>query len=210
MENHYVQALNSHKEVSGDSRLFLVAAPAICQMTYNVSVYTDVTWDGSNLLATSTSIDSSTGCNAHSGYETTARLIAPDGSQTSATSSGMVANTIAPVAGRTSGTWYGTGLVRFFCGCYYVSPGGSGAAVPITFAITYTQSKSLMSDGNGYCAQNHACINGAPKCPVASIKECFGVCPCDLFHECLTACIAGVCLPFPICTSAGGQGNCTL
>lgn len=48
--------------------------------------------------------DDSTGCNAHSSYYNTAKLIAPDGTQVSGTSSGLVGNASKPINNQT-GTW---------------------------------------------------------------------------------------------------------
>lgn len=184
--------------------------PALCQMVYNVSVYTDATWDGSTLFATSTTVDSSTGCYAHGSYSTTARLIAPDGTQASSTSGGMVANTSKSINGQTTGTWYAMGTVQFYCGCFGQWVGGGGFSVPLSFAITYTQSRSVMSDGNGMCAQLNGCTNGSPKCPVSSIKEGWGVVPCHVYHECLSLVLVGICDFIAICPPAGGPGICTL
>ncbi|GIU76643.1 MAG: hypothetical protein KatS3mg004_3730 [Bryobacteraceae bacterium] len=134
--------------------MLLLACPALSQMVYNISVYNDATTDGVTLYAVSTTVDNSTGCQAHGSYSTTTRIIAPDGSQTFSTSSGMIANASMPINGRT-GDFTVMGSVQLYCGCFMHWVGGSGPARAVGVAIAYTgfQSLEIRYDANGraYC-----------------------------------------------------------
>jgi hypothetical protein len=113
--------------------LLSLTCPCVCQMVYNVSVYTDaqVGNDGNTLFATSTTVDSSTGCSAHGSYSTTATLIGPTGAQAPATASGMVANTSMDINGL-EGDYTAFGTVQFYCGCFGHWVGGGGWNIPIS------------------------------------------------------------------------------
>lgn len=187
----------------------LLACPAVCQMVYNVSVYNDVSTDGSTVFATSTTVDSSTGCGAHGSYSTTATLIAPDGTQAPNTFGGMVANTSMPINGRTTGDWVATGTVQLYCGCFMHWVGGGGLPIPFTFAVTFTASTGLMSDMNGWCAQRNNCTNGTPRCSVSSIKEGYDLVPCPVFFGTVVLMIFGTC-DIGVSTPVPGPGICTL
>ena len=200
----------SLKAVQGLIFFVLLACPALCQMVYNVSVYSDASTDGSTLFATSTRVDNSTGCSAHGSYSTTVTLIAPDGTQAPSTSTGMIANTSMAINGRTTGNFTVTGIMQFYCGCFMHWVGGGGPNLTLSFAITYTQSTSLYSDANGWCPQKNACTNtGSPKCKVVSTRVDTHLVPCGVYYESLMLLINGRCsggIEWP----AGGPGVCTI
>lgn len=188
----------------GCAAMLLLACPALSQMVYNISVYNDATTDGVTLYAVSTTVDNSTGCQAHGSYSTTTRIIAPDGSQTFSTSSGMIANASMPINGRT-GDFTALGSVQLYCGCFMHWVGGSGPALGITIALAQTGFKwpTLLRDATGwYCHySNLSCDTGTtatctsgnwtslrpvPPCPdqilvewlrvrIGSVQSCFVV-----------------------------------
>jgi hypothetical protein len=82
-------------------------------------------------------------------------------------------------------------------------------AGPISFARTYTQATSPFSDASGLCAQQNACTNGLPRCPISSIKEGYEVAPCDQYHETLIPVVFGGCT-LGVSIPASGSGACTI
>lgn len=133
--------------------LLSLADPCRAQMIYNISVYNDVTTDGDMLYAVTTTVDNSTGCQAHGAYSTTARLISPGGTEAVNTSSGMVASTSMAIAGQT-GDFTALGSVQLYCGCFMRWVGGGGPSLTITVALAQTGFKwpTLLQDERGwYC-----------------------------------------------------------
>lgn len=115
---------------------FICTTPALCEMTYHVSVYNDASTDGSTLFATSTSVDNSVGCSAHGSYITTSTLIFPSGAQSSNSTSGMVSYSSMAIGA--SGTYTATAAMQFYCGCFGHLVGGGAAAVLISIAYSVT------------------------------------------------------------------------
>jgi hypothetical protein len=82
---------------------------------------------------------------------------------------------------------------------------------PISFAITYTENVSAISDQYGDCPQLNACTNTtSPQCPIASIKEALtGYVPCHPYHETLVPVVNSICIS-GISTPSAGGGICTV
>lgn len=164
---------SSNLLLRGCAAMLLLACPALSQMVYNISVYNDATTDGVTLYAVSTTVDNSTGCQAHGSYSTTARIIAPDGSQTFSTSSGMIANTSMPINGMT-GDYTALGAVQLYCGCFMHWVGGSGPALPVYVALARTGYQSpkirVGPDGKEYCHYDtlYCQSNTSPRCTTGS------------------------------------------
>jgi hypothetical protein len=148
--------------------LLSLTCPCFCQMVYSVSVYTDaqVGNDGNTLFATSTTVDSSTGCGAHGQYSTTATLIGPTGAQASVTG-GMVGNTSMDINGL-EGDYTAFGTVQLYCGCFGHWVGGGGLTVPISVGVAvayYT---------DGVPAGLSSCVYGTLACLGDSRPSCVG------------------------------------
>ena len=83
---------------------------------------------------------------------------------------------------------------------------------PVSFAITYTENTSAVSDANGYCSQLLNCSNtSTPECPVSKIREALeGYVVCHPFHVNLIPVLNGTCLPGIASDVATGKGPCTV
>jgi hypothetical protein len=147
--------------------LFLATCvTARAQMVYQVSVYNDASSDGTTIFAVSTTVDSSTGCSAHGSYTTTAKLIAPNGTQAPTATPGFVSHTSMAINGL-MGNYTAVSTVQFYCGCFGRNVGGGGISIPIDIGdgITgFTDGVPAGVDGCYY--RKLACLmDSVPSCP---------------------------------------------
>lgn len=109
----------------------LASATLQGQMSYNVSVYSDLSVDANYITAygVSTTSDNSTlppGC-SHSAYQTSSVLRTPDDRQANQTSSGFVANT-SIATDNILGPYMAVGTVGLYCSCAGHNVGAGGPA----------------------------------------------------------------------------------
>jgi len=174
----------------------LASAPragAQCQMIFNVSVYNDaaLSEDVTMVYGFSTTSDNSSLCTCgHGSYQTRTTVYAPDGTQSTVTSSGFTSYVAVPTNGR-MGTYTVTGAASLFCSCAgLVGAGGVAAAivarpaVGITFAdacLNHIQTELNPPGVSGTFTLEYLTIQGVSRTMVGPVVQGAGIRP-DFFN----------------------------
>jgi hypothetical protein len=134
------------------------------QMTYIVSIYSDGDADTNfdTLYVHANTVDSSTGCSNHYGYQTSVTVWSPDYSTVANNTGGLYVTTTIPING-VAGNYPVSTSMQAHCGCFgmpFSASGGGEIGIGISGA-----NFRFLSNGNGaQCVYTLDC-DSPPTCP---------------------------------------------